>query len=65
MRRLGVFVTEDERKQVETEHKCSGMYLSGGIPMGDPQGAVERLNRQYSMPSGTGLDLSNGEFVEP
>ena len=63
--RMDVFVTKDELEQVKTEYKVSGMYLSGGKPMGNPQRAVQELNKKYNMPEGTGLDLSNGEFVGP
>lgn len=62
MKRLGIFVTEDERSIVETAQKCSGMFLSGGMPMGDPQTEVAQLVKKYELPEDTGFDLSNGEF---
>lgn len=65
MKRLNVFVTESELEIVKTAQKCSGMFLSGGMPMGDPAGEVERLRQKYNQPEGTGLDTSNGEFVSP
>lgn len=65
MTRLNKFVTSEELERVRTARKCSGMFLSGGMPMGDPQGQVEELGRKYNMPEGTGLDIDNGEFVSP
>jgi len=65
MKRLGKFVTEKELESVRIEYRTSGMFLSGGQPMGDPQKAVQDLTKKYDMPEGTGLDLSNGEFVSP
>ncbi len=63
MKGTGIFVTEAERKCVEMEQKCSGMFLSGGMPMGDPQRAVARLSEKYHPPSGSGLNLKTGEFM--
>ena len=63
MRRLGILVTTEELEGVRTEQRCSGMFLSGGIPMGDPAKAVARLVEKYSLPADTGMDLSTGEFV--
>lgn len=65
MKRLNKFVTPEELESVQTAYRVSGMYLSGGIPMGDPGAEVERLRIKYKMPEGTGLDFSNGEFVSP
>lgn len=65
MQRTGKFVTAEELKRVQTAVSCSGMFLSGGMPMGDPQFEVEQLRKQYNMPEGYGLDSSNGEFVSP
>ena len=65
MKRLNVFVTKEELEAVKTAQRCSGMYLSGGIPMGDPAYEVERLRQLYHMPEGTGLDPRNGEFCSP
>ena len=65
MNRLGIFVTPEELDRVKTAIKCSGMFLSGGTPLGDPAGAVEDLRKKYNMPEGTGMDASNGEFVSP
>ena len=63
MKRLNVFVTKEELDGVKIERDCSGMWMSGGTPIGDPESEVERLRRKYELPWGTGLDLNNGEFV--
>jgi len=57
-------VTHEELRAVRTAQSCSGMFLSGGLPMADPQAEVERLRRKYGMPEGTGLNLKTGEFVD-
>jgi hypothetical protein len=49
--RTGKFVTPEELDIVKTAQSVSGMFLSGGMPMGDPAHEVEIL--------------SNGEFVSP
>ena len=65
MTRTGKFVTTEELEQIRTALSVSGMFLSGGRPMGDPAWEVERLRQKYEMPEGYGLDPSNGEFVSP
>lgn len=65
MTRTGKFVTPEELRGVKVLQQCSGMFLSGGMPMGDPSREVERLREQYGLPEGYGLDISNGEFVSP
>lgn len=65
MTRLKTFITAEELEAVHTAQKCSGMWLSGGTPLGDPAAEVERLRKKYNMPEGTGLDPRNGEFVSP
>lgn len=65
MTRTGKFVTPEELEQVKTAVSCSGMFLSGGTPMGDPESTVRYLVRKYEMPPDTGLDTGNGEFVTP
>lgn len=42
----GVFITGHERQQLLTEQSTSGMFLSGGRPMGDPGAMVDRLNQK-------------------
>jgi hypothetical protein len=63
MQRLNKFVTAEELESVKVAVRCSGMFLSGGMPMGDPAFEVEQLRKKYGLPEGTGLDPSNGEFV--
>jgi hypothetical protein len=65
MTRTGKFITSEELGYLKTQISVSGMFLSGGTPMGDPQHEVELLRRKYGMPDGTGLDAGNGEFVTP
>lgn len=65
MTRTGKFVTKEELESVNVQFSVSGMFLSGGMPMGDPAREVELLRRKYEIPEGYGLDLSNGEFVSP
>lgn len=60
-----IFVTEEERKQVLTHQQCSGMWLSGGIALGNPGAAVESLRKKYQMPPGTALDPETGELISP
>jgi hypothetical protein len=63
--KTGIFVTAEERSQVETAYKCSGMYLSGGIPMGQPEKLVQSLVDKYKPPEGSGLNIRTGEFETP
>ena len=65
MKRLGIFVTEQERKSLATEQDCSGMFLADGKPIGDPAGLVRTLAKQYGLdPTQVGLSLLSGEFVQ-
>ena len=65
IRRLGKFVGKEELEHVKTEQECSGMFLSGGLPMGDPSYLIRMLASKYGFnPNITGLDTKNGEFVE-
>ena len=61
----GIFVTTEELEQVKVAQRCSGMYLSGGIPMGDPGAIVAELSKKYNAPAGSGLNVQTGEFVLP
>ena len=64
MRRLGIYVTEEERQHVITERNCSGMWTSDGTHLGDPAFAIAQLAKKYNLPvNTTGLDLKDGEFV--
>lgn len=65
MKRLGVFVSKEELDGVRIAQATSGMFLSGGMPMGNPGWEVEQLRKKYGLPPGTALDPQNGEFCEP
>lgn len=65
MKHTGIFVTQEELEQVKTAQSVSGMYLSGGIPMGDPESLVSDLHKKYNAPEGSGLHTSTGEFMLP
>ena len=65
MTNTGVFVTKEELEQVKTAQSVSGMYLSGGVPMGNPQQRVYELTKKYNPPAGSGLSLETGEFLLP
>jgi len=65
MKGTGIFVTKDELESVRTEQKASGMYLSGGLPMGNPAARVADLATKYKAPAGTGLNIKTGEFCWP
>ena len=65
MQGTGVFVTKEELDGVKTEYQCSGMFLSGGMPMGNPEYAVHLLTEKYNPPAGSGLNIQTGEFVLP
>jgi len=64
MTKTGIFVTPEELEAVKTAYSCSGMFLSGGMPMGDPQFEVEQLCKKYKLDRSHGLDLKTGEFVK-
>ncbi len=63
MLRTGIFVTTEELEAVQLAFACSGMWLSGGMALGDPEWEVECLRKKYNLPEGTGLDTKNGEFI--
>lgn len=63
MKPTGIFVTEEELESVKTAQACSGMFLSGGTPMGDPQAEVQRLVEKYKPPTGAGLNIKTREFM--
>jgi hypothetical protein len=65
MQHTGIFVTQEELEGVKVERSCSGMYLSGGRPMGDPQARVTQLSEKYNAPEGSGLNIQTGEFMLP
>lgn len=63
MKGTGIFVTTEELDKVKAAYNTSGMYLSGGQPMGNPQEVVYQLTLKYKPPSGSGLNIKTGEFV--
>ncbi len=65
MKGTGIFITKEELEYVEVAYKCSGMFLTGGQPMGDPQYEVLQLTKKYNPPEGSGLNIKTGEFVLP
>jgi hypothetical protein len=65
MKGTGIFVTQEELESVKVAQSCSGMYLSGGQPMGDPGVIVARLSEKYHAPEGSGLNSKTGEFCLP
>lgn len=65
MKGTGVFVTKEELESVKTAQKVSGMFLSGGQPMGNPQYEVHKLTEKYNPPKGAGLNIQTGEFCLP
>ena len=62
MKGTGIKVTPEELDRVLTALKCSGMYLSGGEPMGNPQWEVKLLADKYNPPEGSALNTKTGEF---
>ena len=63
MKGIGIFVTKEELESVRTEQKVSGMFLSGGRPMGDPAYKVGLLIKKYNVSEGAGLNTNTGEFM--
>ena len=65
MKSTGIFVTPEELETVKVAYKCSGMFLTGGKPMGDPEWEVGLLTKKYNPPKEAGLNIKTGEFVLP
>jgi len=65
MKGTGIFITEEERQGLETEYKCSGMFLSGGISMGRPEDYAKTLKEKYNPPEDAGINLKTGEWMIP
>jgi hypothetical protein len=65
MTNTGIFITKEELEAVKTAQECSGMFLSGGRPMGDPEFEVAQLVKKYQLDNSYGLRLDTGEFVKP
>jgi len=55
-------VTDKELSNVINAHKRSGMWLSDGTPLGDPEAEVKALCRKYNIPPNYGLNTKTGEF---
>lgn len=65
MKSTGIKITPEELEAVKTAQACSGMFLSGGLPMGDPEYEVHLLTKKYNPPPDSGLNIQTGEFVIP
>ena len=66
MKHTDVYVTKEELKSIRIAQKVSGMWLSGGVPMGrDPRRMVADLMKKYDVPEDACLDANTGEFVVP
>lgn len=65
MKSTGIIVTTEELARVKTARDCSGMFLGGGLPMGDPEYEVQKLTEKYRPPDGAGLNVQTGEFMLP
>jgi len=61
----GIFITEEERKGLEIEYQCSGMWLGDGTPLGDPGRRAKQFEEKYHPPKGAGIDLKTGEWILP
>ena len=64
MTATGIFVTPEELERVKTAQSCSGMWLSGGQQLGNPQAVVAELEKKYNPPKGSGLSLADGQFYQ-
>lgn len=65
MKPTGIKITPEELETVKIAQSCSGMFLSGGVPMGDPEHEVYMLTLKYHPPEGSGLNPETGEFMLP
>jgi hypothetical protein len=65
MKGTGIFVTKEELEIVKTAQNVSGMCISCGQPMGNPQDEVHILTKKYNPPKGSGLNIKTGEFCLP
>jgi len=66
MRRLGIFATREEMESIKIHRSCSGMFLAGGTPMGEPKKAIDRIAKNHNLPDiegHYGIDLGNGELL--
>ena len=65
MKGTGIFISKEELAQLRTEITCSGMLLSGGTSMGDPQRMAYDLTLKYKPPVGCAINAKTGEFMHP
>ena len=63
MKGTGIKVTDEELRRVRNAQSFSGIFLSDGEPLGDPQSIVAYLTKKYNAPAGTGLNLRQESFV--
>ena len=62
---IGKFITEEEKENLITELKVSGMFLSGGEPMGHPQEYCRKLCEKYNMSIDKyAINANTGEFIQ-
>ena len=64
MEPTGEFITKEELERLIAEQRCSGMWISGGISMGDPGRYVQTLNEKYKHIDWA-IDTSDGQFYKP
>lgn len=66
-KRLGVFATPEQIKNIKAAANAPVMYLSGGTPIGgDPVKMAHQAAIAHGLPEIPGyygIDLSTGEFV--
>lgn len=65
MEGTGIFITDEEKEAVQVAFDCSGMFLSGGMRMGDPEFEVARLCEKYNLDKEKhALNLKTKEFLK-
>lgn len=65
MKQSGIFISSEELSRLKTAHRTSGMFLSGGEPIGNPGGIVASAIRKYGLPDDSSVDGNTGEFYVP
>ena len=65
MKGTGIFVTDGELEQAKVAWRCSGMFLSGGLPIGNPERLIDNFIKKYNQPNGSVLDTQTSEFCLP
>lgn len=65
MKNTGIFATKEEIEDLKTSISVSGMCLSGGVPMSNPEKNCHRLALKHGLPEIKGFYgiLETGEFV--